>query len=201
MLSFPPTLDRLIKLLGRLPGVGRKSATRIALRLIQSTEAECRELARTIVEAREKTGRCSICGGYTEDDPCPICADERRDASLVCVVERPSDVLALERTGRYGGRYHVLDGLLSPLDGIGPDELRIDSLVERAGEENLREVILALNPTAEGEATSLYLAKTLRPMGVRISRLASGLPVGGELDLADELTLGTALEERRDLSA
>jgi len=199
LLSFPPTLDRLIGILSRLPGIGRKSATRIALRLLDSTEAECRDLASMIVEAKERTARCSICGGFTEQDPCIICADTRRDASLVCVVERPSDVLALERTGRYGGRYHVLDGLLSPLDGIGPEHLRIERLEERAGRGDLREVILALNPTAEGEATSLYLAKLLRPHGVRVSRLASGLPVGGELDLADELTLATALDERREL--
>jgi len=198
MLTFPPALDRLIKLMSGLPGIGRKSATRIALRLLDSTEAECRELARAIVNARERTGRCSVCGGFTESDPCRICSDARRDDTIVCVIERPSDMLALERTGRYGGRYHVLGGLLSPLDGVGPEDLRIDSLVERA-RSGLSEVILALNPTAEGEATALYVAKMLEPMGVRVSRLASGLPVGGDLDLADELTLGTALEERRDL--
>ncbi len=199
MYSFPPSLDRLVQLMSRLPGIGRKSATRIVLRLVDSTEAECRELARSIVEARERTRRCSLCGALTEDDPCPICSDPRRDATLVCVVERPSDVLALERTGRYCGRYHVLDGLLSPLDGIGPEELRIDALVSKAGEGGPREVILALNPTAEGEATALYLGKLLTPLGVKVSRLASGLPVGGDLDLADELTLGTALEQRREL--
>ncbi len=198
MYSLPPALDRLIQLMSRLPGIGRKSATRIVLRLIGSSEAECRELARAIVDAKERTRRCSVCGALTEDDPCAICSDARRDSSLVCVVERASDVLALERTGRYSGRYHVLDGLLSPLDGIGPDELRIDDLLERARACGLREVILALNPTAEGEATSLYLGKLLCPLDVRVSRLASGLPVGGDLDLADELTLGTALEQRRD---
>lgn len=199
MTSFPPGLERLVQLLTKLPGIGRKSATRIALRLVESSEPECHELASSIVDARERTRKCSSCGGLTEDDPCSICRDARRDGGLVCVVERPSDILALERTGRYHGRYHVLGGLLSPLDGIGPDDLRIDRLAERAGDGNLGEVILALNPTAEGEATSLYLAKLLAPLAVRVTRLASGLPVGGDMDLADELTLGTALEERRDI--
>jgi recombination protein RecR len=199
MASLPPSLERLIGLLSRLPGIGRKSATRIALRLLDSSEAESRELARSIVEACEKTIRCSTCGGLTEEDPCGICTDVRRDRGLICVVERSSDILALERTGRYRGRYHVLGGLLSPLDGVGPENLRIDTLVERARAGELSEIILALNPTAEGEATSLYIAKLVTPAGVRVTRLASGLPVGGDLDLADELTLGTALEERRDL--
>jgi recombination protein RecR len=199
MSSFPRGLERLVQLLTKLPGIGRKSATRIALRLLESSEAECRELAGSIVDARERTLRCTSCGGLTEDDPCQICRDARRDGALVCVVERPSDILALERTGRYHGRYHVLGGLLSPLDGVGPDDLRIGELAQRAGSGALREVILALNPTAEGEATSLYMAKLLGPLGVRVTRLASGLPVGGDLDLADELTLGTALDQRRDI--
>lgn len=199
MAELPPAMNRLIQVLSTLPGVGRKSATRIALRLVASTEAECRELAEAVVTAKARTRACSICGALTEDDPCSICADARRDASLVCVVERASDVLALERTSRYRGRYHVLGGLLSPLDGVGPSDLRIDALVERARSGEVREVILALNPTTEGEATSLYLGKLLAPLGIRVTKLASGLPVGGDLDLADELTLGTALDERRDL--
>jgi len=199
MASLPPSLERLIGLLSRLPGIGRKSATRIALRLLDSSEAESRELARSIVEACEKTIRCTTCGGLTEDDPCGICTDVRRDRGLICVVERSSDIIAVERTGRYRGRYHVLGGLLSPLDGVGPENLRIDALVARARAGDLSEIILALNPTAEGEATSLYIAKLVTPTGVRVTRLASGLPVGGDLDLADELTLGTALEERREL--
>ncbi len=199
MISLPPALERLVQMLSRLPGIGRKSATRIALRLLDGSEAECRELARSIVEARERTRRCSICGGLTEDDPCAICTDVRRDERLVCAVERSSDILALERTGRFRGRYHVLGGLLSPLDGIGPENLRIDLLLERTRSGNLSEIILALNPTAEGEATALYVAKLLAPLGVQVTRLASGLPVGGDLDLADELTLGTAIEERREL--
>jgi recombination protein RecR len=199
MASLPPSLERLIGLLSRLPGIGRKSATRIALRLLDSSEAESRELARSIVEACEKTIRCSTCGGFTEEDPCGICTDVRRDQNVVCVVERSSDIIAVERTGRYRGRYHVLGGLLSPLDGVGPENLRIDTLVARARAGELSEIILALNPTAEGEATSLYIAKLVTPTGVRVTRLASGLPVGGDLDLADVLTLGTALEERREL--
>jgi len=197
MAGFPPALDRLVQTLGRLPGIGRKSATRIALKLVSSSEAECGELASAIVEARSRTIRCSECGSFTEEDPCSICTDARRDPSVICVVERASDVLAIERTGRFRGRYHVLGGLLSPLDGIGPENLRIDSLLARVTASAIGEVILALNPTAEGEATALYLARLVGSHGATVSRLASGLPVGGELDLADELTLGTALEERR----
>lgn len=196
---FPPSLERLVLILARLPGIGKKSATRIALKLVGSSEADCRELARAIVEASEKTVACSTCGALTEDDPCPICTDPRREEGVICVVERPSDLIALERTSRFRGRYHVLGGLLSPLDGVGPEDLSIPRLAERAKEEAVSEVILALNPTAEGEATSLYLARALEPCGVRVTKLASGIPVGGDLDLADELTLGTALEERREL--
>jgi recombination protein RecR len=199
MSVFPPSLDRLVQMLSRLPGIGRKSAMRIALRLMDSSEADCGELARAIVEARRKTRPCSVCGTLTEDDPCVICTDPRRDAGVICVVERPSDVIALERTSRFRGRYHVLGGLLSPLDGVGPEDLRMGSLTSRAGEETTSEVILALNPTSEGEATSLYVARLIAPTGTKVTKLASGIPVGGDLDLADELTLGTALDERREL--
>jgi recombination protein RecR len=196
---FPPSLERLVLILARLPGIGKKSATRIALKLVSSSQEDCKELARVIVEASEKTFACSTCGALTETDPCPICTDPRREPSVICVVERPSDVIALERTSRFRGRYHVLGGLLSPLDGVGPEDLKLTSLAERVGAEGVSEVILALNPTAEGEATSLYLAKLLSGTAARVTRLASGIPVGGDLDLADELTLGTALEERREL--
>jgi recombination protein RecR len=196
---FPPSLERLVLILARLPGIGKKSATRIALKLVASSAADCRELARAIVEASERTIACSVCGGLTETDPCAICTDPRRDAGLICVVERPSDLLALERTSRFRGRYHVLGGLLSPLDGVGPEDLSVRSLLARASAGDVSEVILALNPTAEGEATSLYLAGALAECGVRVTKLASGIPVGGDLDLADELTLSTALEERREL--
>ena len=199
MSLFPPSLERLVLILARLPGIGRKSATRIALKLVDSSVADCRELARAVVEASEKTVGCSVCGALTESDPCAICTDPRREATTICVVERPSDVIALERTSRYRGTYHVLGGLLSPLDGVGPEDLRLDSLAARAADESVSEIILALNPTTEGEATSLYLARTLTGAGVSITKLASGIPVGGDLDLADELTLATALEERREL--
>jgi len=199
MSGFPPSLERLIRQLTALPGIGRKSATRIALRIVGSTAAECRELAEAVLDAKRRTIPCSICGSLTEDDPCAICRDARRDATLLCVVEKASDVLAVERTGRFGGRYHVLGGVLSPLDGVGPEDLGIERLVDRVRSEGVAEIILALNPTTEGEATSLYLARRVSPVGVRVTRLASGLPVGGDLDLADERTLGAALEERRDL--
>ena len=199
MSLFPPSLERLVLILARLPGIGRKSATRIALKLVASSETDCGELARVIIEASERTIGCSICGGLTECDPCGICTDPRRESRVICVVERPSDVIALERTSRFRGKYHVLGGLLSPLDGVGPEDLRLDSLVARARVDDVSEIILALNPTAEGEATSLYLAGLLAVAGVRVTKLASGIPVGGDLDLADELTLGTALDERREL--
>jgi recombination protein RecR len=199
MAVFPPALDRLVQLLSRLPGIGRKSATRIALRLMISSEADCRELAEAIVEARTRTIPCSQCGSLTEVDPCGICTDSRRDQGLICVVERPSDVIALERTNRFRGRYHVLGGLLSPLDGVGPEDLRLDSLAGRVATGKVSEVILALNPTSEGEATALYVARLLESSTALVSRLASGIPVGGDLDLADDLTLGTALDERREL--
>jgi len=199
MVAFPPTLERLVQLLSTLPGIGRKSATRTALRLVESPRAECEEFARVIVAAKTTTRPCSICGAYTEDERCGVCADARRDQSVICVVERASDVPALERTGRFRGLYHVLGGLLSPLDGVGPENLRLDALASRARTEGVREIILALNPTSEGEATALYVARLLSAAGVRVTRIASGLPVGGDLDLADDLTLGTALEERREL--
>jgi recombination protein RecR len=199
MTAFPPSLERLVQMLSALPGIGRKSATRIALRLVESPPPECEELARAIVAAKANTRPCSQCGSYTEDERCGVCADARRDASVICVVERASDVLALERTGRFRGLYHVLGGLLSPLDGVGPEDLRLDALASRAGSQGVREVILALNPTSEGEATALYVARLLSGAGVRVTRIASGLPVGGDLDLADDLTLGAALEERREL--
>ena len=198
MSVFPPSLERLVLILARLPGIGRKSATRIALKLVASSETDCRELARVIVEASERTIGCSICGALTECDPCGICTDPRRECGVICVVERASDVIALERTSRFRGKYHVLGGLLSPLDGVGPEDLTLDSLVARAGVDDVSETILALNPTAEGEATSLYVARLLAVTGVRVTKLASGIPVGGDLDLADELTLGTALDERRE---
>ncbi len=197
MAGFPPALDRLVQTLNRLPGIGRKSATRIALKLVSSSEAESRELADSIIDAKARTVSCSECGSFTEDDPCSICTDARRDPQIICVVERASDVLALERTGRFRGRYHVLGGVLSPLDGIGPENLRIDSLLARVTSRGVTEVILALNPTAEGGATALYVARLLSARAVTVTKLASGLPVGGDLDLADELTLGTAIEERR----
>jgi recombination protein RecR len=189
----------LVLILARLPGIGKKSATRIALKLVASSGTDCRELARVIIEASERTIGCSICGALTECDPCGICTDPRRESGVICVVERPSDVIALERTSRFRGKYHVLGGLLSPLDGVGPEDLRLDSLVARARVDDVSEIILALNPTAEGEATSLYLARLLDVAAVRVTKLASGIPVGGDLDLADELTLGTALDERREL--
>ena len=199
MSLFPPALERLVQLLSRQPGIGRKSATRIALKLMSTPEADSNELARAIIDARRRTVSCSVCGSLTEQDPCAICSDPRRDAGLICVVESPSDVIALERTSRFRGRYHVLGGLLSPLDGVGPEDLRLGSLSARARESGMTEIILALNPTAEGEATALYIAKLLGPTGVRVTKLASGIPVGGDLDLADDLTLGTALDERRDM--
>lgn len=186
----------LIDQLGRLPGVGPKSAQRIAFHLLKVSKEDAERLAGAIVEARAKVSFCTRCFNIAEGEQCEICTDARRDATVVCVVEESRDIVALERTARFRGRYHVLQGAISPIEGIGPQQLRVKELVERLGAEPVEEVILATNPNIEGEATALYLSKLLTPI-VTVSRLASGLPVGGDLEYADELTLGAALESRR----
>jgi len=187
----------LIDALGRLPGLGPKSAQRIAFHLLKVDAEEANRLARVIVEAKQRVGFCSRCFNLAEGDLCPICADERRDAHVICVVEEPRDVVAIERTREFKGRYHVLQGAIDHLQGVGPDQLKIRELLARIGDEGVTEVILCTNPNIEGEATALYLSRVLTMPGLTVSRIASGLPVGGDLEYADELTLGRALEGRR----
>jgi recombination protein RecR len=187
----------LIDELGRLPGVGPKSAQRIAFHLLQSDPADARRLSAALLEVCEKVRFCVICGNVSADESCRICRDERRDLSLLCVVEEPKDVVAIERTREFRGRYHVLGGAISPIEGVGPDDLRIRELLVRLADGAVIEVILATDPNLEGEATATYLARLLKPMGLRVTRLASGLPVGGDLEYADEVTLGRAFEGRR----
>ncbi len=199
MTYHPPALGRLIEALQRLPGIGPKTAQRLTFHLLKQPEGAVRELAEALVEMKARVVHCSRCFNVTDQDPCRICADPRRDAGLLCVVEEANDLLAMERTGEYRGRYHVLLGALSPLDGIGPDELKVRELLARLEADRIREVILATNPNVEGDATAIYLAKLLRPLGVRVTRIARGLPVGGDLEYADEVTLTRALEGRKEM--
>ena len=183
----------------RLPGIGPKSAQRIAYHLLRASKQEAARLAAAITDLKERVGFCQRCYNIAEGDLCHICLDERRDGHVVCVVEEPKDVVAIERTGEFRGRYHVLQGAMSPIDRIGPNELRIRELLGRLDREGITEVILCTNSTLEGDATATYLARLLKPMGLAVTRLATGLPVGGDLEFADELTLGRALRSRRDL--
>ncbi|MGI9023588.1 MAG: recombination mediator RecR [Acidimicrobiales bacterium] len=196
---YATPVQTLIDELGRLPGVGPKSAQRIAFHLLKLPMDDALRLARSITEAKERVSFCQRCFNVCEGEECGICLDTRRDATLVCVVEEPRDVVAVEKTQEFKGRYHVLQGAISPLEGIGPDQLRVKELLARIRIEEIAEVILCTNPNIEGEATAMYLARLLKPLGVRTTRIASGLPVGGDLEYADELTLGRALEGRRDL--
>jgi recombination protein RecR len=197
---YPEPVARLIDALQRLPGIGPKTAQRLTFFLLKRPPEEVRELADSLRAVKEKIVHCSSCFNVTDEDPCRICADPARDPKLVCVVEEPNDLLAMERTGEFRGRYHVLLGALSPLDGVGPDDLKVRELLARLDSDGASEVILATNPNVEGEATALYLAKLLRPLGVRVTRIARGLPVGGDLEYADQVTLSKALEGRREIS-
>lgn len=199
MFSYAPPLARLIEELSKLPTVGPKTAQRLAFHMLSMTPQDAEALAAAILEAKSRIRNCSICGNITEADPCVICTNPQRNPSVICVVEDPRDVAAMERTREFSGQYHVLQGAISPLDGVGPDDLRIAELVKRVTAGDVREVIVATNPRVEGEATALYLSKVLKPLGVRVTRIAHGLPVGGDLEYADEVTLARALEGRRDL--
>lgn len=199
MSSLPEPITALTAALGKLPGIGPRSAERIALHLVQAEAPAVRQLAHTILTARERIRLCSICGALTEMDPCTICSDARRDASLVCVVERPTDILSIEKTNSFRGRYHVLGGKISPLNGVEPEDLRIGQLEARLTREPIQEVVIALPTDVEGDATSFYLAKQLAARGVKVTRIAHGLPAGSGLDFADELTLTRALEGRREM--
>jgi len=198
MRGTPKSLERLASEFQRLPGIGAKSAARLAYYVLRSPDEDAARLARAISEARAAVRRCSVCNTLTEEDPCEICADPQRDASLLCVVEEPGNLAAIEKTREFRGRYHVLWGALSPLKGIGPDEIDVAGLVSRVTSE-VREVVIATNPNVEGEATALYLARRLKPTGVRVTRIAFGLPVGGDIEYADEVTMARSLENRREL--
>ena len=194
-----PAIQKLLDELERMPGVGPKSAQRIAYWLLNADRETALRLADAIIEVKDSVHFCKRCFNYAEDDLCEICASSRRDASAICVVSEPRDIAAIERTSAYSGVYHVLGGALSPMEGIGPDDLRISELMARLASEDVTEVLLATNPNVEGETTAAYLARLIKPLGIKVTRLASGLPVGGDLEFADEVTLGRAIESRRTL--
>ncbi len=192
-------IARLIQQLAKLPGVGEKTAARLAFHILRAAPEDAAALAAAITDVRQKIRFCSTCCDLTESDPCAICRDARREAGTVCVVAQPQDLMAVERAGGYRGKYHVLHGLLSPLDGVGPDDLRVAELVRRCADGAVQEAILATSPSIEGEATAVYLAKLLRPLGVRTTRIATGVPIGGELEYADQATLARAIDGRREM--
>lgn len=195
---YSRSLQKLIQELSRLPGIGPKTAQRLAIHILRSPAEEAFSLAQSIKDAKEKIRACSVCGNFTEEEPCLICGDKERDHSLICVVEHPSDLIAIEKTKCYRGVYHVLGGAISPIDGINPQDLNIQVLLDRL-KEGVKEVIVATNPNAAGEATALYLAKIIKSFKIKITRLAHGLPVGGDLEFADEVTLSKSLEGRREM--
>lgn len=199
MSATPRAVGRLIDELSRLPGIGPKTASRLTFFLLRTPAEQALSLAEAIRQLKERTVLCSVCFNITESSPCPICSGPERDGSQLCVVEEPLDVLAIERTRLYHGLYHVLHGAISPVDGIGPEELKIRELLNRLKSGGVREVLLATNPNLEGEATAMYIAQQILPLGIRVTRLARGLPIGGDLEYADEVTLGQALEGRREV--
>ena len=199
--AYAPALQSLIDELGRLPGIGPKSAQRIAFHLLKLPATDVERLSRSITDAKDRVRFCARCFNVSETELCGICLDSRRDQTVLCVVEEARDVVAIEKTGEFRGRYHVLLGAISPIDGIGPEQLKIRELLTQLGSGDVTEVIICTNPNIEGEATALYLARLLKPLGLVVSRIASGLPVGGDLEYADELTLGRALEGRRTIDA
>jgi len=196
---YAAPIARLLEELERLPGIGPKSAQRLAFHILRSDDEAAGRLAEAIVEVKRSIHFCARCFNFAEDEFCAICSDPERDAAIVCVVEEPRDVVAIERTGEFRGLYHVLQGAISPIDGIGPEQLRVRELIDRIGVGDIAELIIATDPNVEGETTALYLARLVKPLGVRVTRIASGLPVGGDLEYADEVTLGRALEARREM--
>lgn len=198
MLSTSPSLDTLISEFSKLPGIGRKTAQRLALFILKQPRDEIVLFARALVDVKDKVKLCSVCANITERDPCAICVSPKRDHSLICVVEEPNDVFAIEKTNEYKGMYHVLGAALSPLDGIGPEDLKIRELLDRCNDD-VKEIILAMNPDVEGEATTMYLTKLLKPLGIRLTRIARGIPIGTDLEFADDATLSKALESRIEI--
>lgn len=198
-MRYAPSIERLLEELERLPGIGPKSAQRLAYHVLRTDAESAQRLADAIVEVKRTVHFCPRCFNFAEGDVCGICGEPERETRIICVVEEPRDVVAIERTGEFSGLYHVLHGAISPIDGVGPDQLRVRELIERLGTESVGEVLLATNPNAEGETTALFLARLIKPLGIRVTRIASGLPVGGDLEYADEVTLGRALQARREL--
>ncbi len=197
--QYARPLENLIRELSRLPGIGGKSAQRLAFHILGMDEHDAAALSSAITDARREMKYCPVCGNFTDTDPCAVCADEKRDRSVICVVESPYDVASMERIKEYHGLYHVLHGAISPMDGIGPDDINLRSLIERLKDGEVKEVILATNPTIEGEATAMYIARLLKPAGIKVSQIAHGIPVGMDLEYADEMTLYKAIEGRREL--
>ncbi|MCI6171617.1 MAG: recombination mediator RecR [Selenomonas bovis] len=198
-MQYIAPLANLIEHFRALPGIGQKTAVRLAYHVLDMDAAAAKSLAGAILEAKEKIGYCSTCFNLSDRNPCAICDDEKRDHSVICVVEQPQDVTAMERMHEYKGVYHVLHGALSPLEGVGPDDLRIKELLTRLYDTNVKEIIMATNPNVEGEATAMYIAKLLKPSGIKVTRIAHGLPIGGDLEYADEVTLAKAMENRREI--
>jgi len=198
-MQLTPSLARLVQELGKLPGIGEKTATRLALFILGAGRDYAENLSEAIWAVKAETTYCQLCFGLAEGELCPVCSDPKRTEESICVVEEPADLLAVERAQEYHGRYHVLHGVLAPLDGIGPDQLKIAPLMERLRQGHTREVIITTNPTVEGEATALYLAKIIKPLGIRVSRIAHGMPMGGDVEYIDAVTLGRAIEGRREM--
>lgn len=198
MAAYAKPIDHLIEALTRLPGIGKKTASRLAFHILRSSPSEAQELARAVLDVKEKIRLCSICFNLTDENPCQICQDERRAGEILCVVEGPNDLIAIENTGAFKGRYHVLHGTISPLEGVGPDHLKMKELLERLQKEKISEVILANNPTVEGGATALYLIDLIKPLGIKVTRIAYGIPMGSEIEYSDIMTLSKALEGRRE---
>ncbi|BBI31087.1 recombination mediator RecR [Cohnella abietis] len=196
---YPEPIAKLIESFSRLPGIGPKTAARLAFYVLRMKEEDVIDFAKALVSVKRNLTYCSVCCNITDTDPCRICSDKSRDVSVICVVQEPKDQVAMERTREFKGQYHVLNGAISPMDGLGPDDIRIAELVRRLGDERVQELILATNPNIEGEATAMYLSRLVKPFGIRVTRIAHGLPVGGDLEYADEVTISKALEGRREL--
>ena len=199
MKQYPRPLGRLIQELSKLPGIGGKTAQRLAFHILSMEDSEAEALAFAISDAKKKMKYCSVCGNLTDSDPCAICSDKNRRQDVICVVESPKDVMAMERIREFDGQYHVLHGAISPLDGIGPEDINLKSLINRLRDTKVKELIIATNPNIEGEATAMYIARLVKPAGIKVTRIANGIPVGGDLEYADEITLLKALEGRREL--
>lgn len=196
---YPEPITKLIDSFTKLPGIGPKTAARLAFFVLEMEEDDVLDFAKSLVNAKRELTHCSTCGHITDQDPCSICSDESRDGSVICVVQDPKDVIAMEKMKDFQGKYHVLHGTISPMEGVGPEDINVSTLIERLKDEQVEELILATNPNVEGEATAMYISRLVKPSGIRLSRIAHGLPVGGDLEYADEVTLSKALEGRRDL--